>query len=423
MITRGAAKEGKMRTRRLLLSLLFLGLLIACTSTTQLQRASQKSVAPKAVQGSQPVAFYRLLIDVPAGTEVGAHYDGMARVRQYPYRWDAGRTAGSSEFGAIATAELQRSGYTVVGGAKESLFEENAGAKARFQLGATVRQLTYNTYAPLAGGFAESRVLVSWELYDSFSRRVVFSSETSGYGRIKPQAAPAVGEAFRLATLELLSDGRFVEALSKASTSAKPSHVTTLTIRRCAGKLTLPADMKVAISSSVTVRAGRAVGSAVVISRDGYAVTAAHVVEGITEVQVVFESGLSLPASVVRVDSASDLALLRIGGEGFSCLPVRTSDLPPIGAEIYAVGTPWGEEFSFSVARGIVSAYRTLNGTDYIQTDAALNPGNSGGPILDTTGQVFGIVSWKISARGVEGLAFCIPIRLVAERLSVAWVD
>jgi serine protease Do len=86
---------------------------------------------------------------------------------------------------------------------------------------------------------------------------------------------------------------------------------------------------------------------------------------------------------------------------------------------VYAVGAPAGEEFAFSVSKGIVSGIRDLNGFSYVQTDASLNPGNSGGPLLDTQGNIVGIVSWKIVASGFEGLSFGVPPSAITRRLAI----
>jgi serine protease Do len=85
------------------------------------------------------------------------------------------------------------------------------------------------------------------------------------------------------------------------------------------------------------------------------------------------------------------------------------------------IGTPADEEFVNSVSKGIVSGLRKLNGFYYIQTDASVSPGCSGGPLLNKKGQVIGITSWKIVALGFEGLAFGIPLDVIGKRLNITW--
>jgi len=80
-----------------------------------------------------------------------------------------------------------------------------------------------------------------------------------------------------------------------------------------------------------------------------------------------------------------------------------------------------GEELAFSVTKGIISGIREWRGRHYLQTDTALNPGNSGGPLLSVDGKIIGIVSWKIAAPGFEGLAFVVPIHALEEKLKLVW--
>ena len=158
-------------------------------------------------------------------------------------------------------------------------------------------------------------------------------------------------------------------------------------------------------------------GSGIIINADGYVVTNNHVVEGATELKVVFSTGEEYPAKLIGTDSRTDLALLKIEGDGEFPFAVLgdSSDLAT-GESVIAIGNPLGTEFAGTVTKGVVSALnRTIeveNGItlNLIQTDAAINPGNSGGALVNCYGEVIGINSAKISASEVEGLGFAIPI-------------
>jgi len=123
----------------------------------------------------------------------------------------------------------------------------------------------------------------------------------------------------------------------------------------------------------------------------------------------------------VRVDGQQDVALIRLPGRGHPSVGFATAGVPGVGTDVFAVGAPTGEDLAFSVTKGVISGLREWQGKRYIQTDAALNPGNSGGPLLASDGRVVGIVSWKISAPGLEGLAFGVPVQALAERLRISW--
>jgi serine protease Do len=165
----------------------------------------------------------------------------------------------------------------------------------------------------------------------------------------------------------------------------------------------------------------RALGSGVIIDKDGYIVTNAHVVKGADKIVVTLhdghEHGRAVDAKVVGVDEKTDVALLKIPSSGD--LPVATlgdSDAIHVGDWVVAIGNPFG--LSETVTAGIVSAKGRVIGQgpydDFIQTDASINPGNSGGPLLNLQDQVIGINSAIYSQSGGNiGIGFAIPINLV----------
>ena len=122
--------------------------------------------------------------------------------------------------------------------------------------------------------------------------------------------------------------------------------------------------------------------------------------------------GREFPASVIRSDRRVDIALLRLALPEGMALPCLPSKLDPvsIGADVYAVGSPASRDLSFSLARGIVSGVRLLDGVQYLQTDAAVNRGNSGGPLVTASGEAAAIVGYKLVGASVEGLAFGVPL-------------
>jgi len=183
----------------------------------------------------------------------------------------------------------------------------------------------------------------------------------------------------------------------------------------------LPKDLRSAFDAVVIVRAGSTSSSGVVISADGYAVTTAHVVSGLNEVPVFLHSGDRLSARVVSVDTAQDVALVRLPGSGHACLPVARKATPPAGTPVYAIGAAAGGDSAYSVTSCIISSFRPLSGYSYLQTDAILKPGTGGGPILTRDGQVIAVISWNLAAVGFDGLAFGVPVDAVSRRLLLNW--
>ena len=161
------------------------------------------------------------------------------------------------------------------------------------------------------------------------------------------------------------------------------------------------------------------VGSGFVLTEDGYVVTNNHVVEGTDNVSVKLHDGSTYPAEIIGGDSLSDVALLKIEAEGLSHVAVGDSDAIAVGEGCIAIGNPLGE-LTFTMTGGYVSALpREINISgkpiSMFQTDAAINAGNSGGPLFDMAGNVIGITSAKISGitgsgASIEGVGFAIPI-------------
>jgi hypothetical protein len=119
------------------------------------------------------------------------------------------------------------------------------------------------------------------------------------------------------------------------------------------------------------------------------------------------------------VDETSDVALLKVDVAGPSMCLRPHDGRATIGSDVFVLGSPAGEELSFSVAKGIVSGYRAFAGAQFMQLDASINPGNSGGPVLNEAGNLVGIASWKVSHVSVEGLAFAVPADVAMKVLEV----
>ena len=161
-------------------------------------------------------------------------------------------------------------------------------------------------------------------------------------------------------------------------------------------------------------------GTGFIISGDGYIMTNNHVIEeareGGYEVSVLAFDGTEYTADIVGYDEDNDIAVLKIDASGLTPVTYGGAEDIVVGREIYPVGNPLGE-LNFTMTTGIISATDRLITTDtesdpinMFQIDAAVNNGNSGGPVYDTEGRVIGVVTAKQKATGVEGLGFAIPI-------------
>ena len=157
-------------------------------------------------------------------------------------------------------------------------------------------------------------------------------------------------------------------------------------------------------------------GSGVIVSKEGHIITNHHVIAGMTEIRAQLPDGRNVAARLIGSDPATDIAVLKIEEKNIEALPLGDSDDLRVGQQVFAIGNPYG--LDETVTRGVVSAKgrRTANdsGVEVLQHDAAVNPGNSGGPLVNIRGQIVGINS-SIYTRtgGFQGISFAIPANTV----------
>mgnify|MGYP002532942838 CR=1 FL=1 len=188
------------------------------------------------------------------------------------------------------------------------------------------------------------------------------------------------------------------------------------------------ADAVVEISTEVPTKSvlgnsvSQGAGSGVIVNKKGYIATNYHVIEGAKKITVRLRNGRSRSASVVGYDEGNDIAVLKIGGSGYTAATIGKSKKVQMGDLAVAIGNPMGQVHG-SVTAGIISAVEqeltiddvTINA---IQTDAAINPGNSGGALFDSYGNVIGIVYAKSSSVSIEGIGYAIPVNNIKDLVA-----
>jgi S1-C subfamily serine protease len=313
---------------------------------------------------------------------------------------------------------LRQAGLNAVG-AESLVFGKDHAQRADFLLGGTVRELRC-----LMTDELRCAIGIEWQVLDVKRDSVVYSVMTrfltiGGAGR-DPKF---VGKTLVLGALRRLNvRPKFKAVLTKSSADARgeaPSYPK-LGYKECeALPLDMPQAAEDALRATVVVRSNEGFGSGFIISPDGYILTAAHVV-GSNGVSVHLRDGSIRGATVVRVAKNIDSALLRLSGSGPNpCLGAELGT-KNVGDETYAIGSPASEKLAFSLTRGIISGVRNFDGVVFLQTDASVSPGNSGGPLINKQGRATAIVSWKIAGGMVQGLAFGIPIEVALRGLGVA---
>ncbi len=162
---------------------------------------------------------------------------------------------------------------------------------------------------------------------------------------------------------------------------------------------------------------GTSTGTGIVMTSDGYIITNAHVVDGAQKISVILSDGSENAATLIGEDTRTDVAVLKINVSGLTAAEFGDSDSIVVGESVVAIGNPLGFNFAGSVTDGIISGLnreviiedRKMN---LMQTNAAINSGNSGGPLVNMYGQVIGITSAKVSTYFAEGMCFAIPINI-----------
>ena len=367
------------------------------------------------------------------GSALGGSFDGFMKVRQATIYGDAELASTYRGWSVeVGNSLLAAAGYPIRRTSKLfAQFENYDGV--RYALGGTATDLSLDMYGALAGDRTEARVRIEWEMLDVSTREVRFSGVTSGRAETGGQSGDAVHVAIERALASLLADSSMSISMVRPSGDAAVATATSANWKVPAPtegaliRLT-PDQANVATGATLFERAApavvsvvgsRASGTAFLITRDGLALTNHHVIRAQSSLVALNHKGDTLAVRVLRSDSAADVALIQVGC-GPTCATVfLAEDLPPVGEEILVIGTPLDASLSYSASRGIVSGVRRIEGVTSIQTDAAINHGNSGGPMLNEAGQVVGIIAWKVAAEGVEGIGFGIEIGDALNRLGI----
>lgn len=268
---------------------------------------------------------------------------------------------------------------------------------------------------------------IDWEFINNFNQVKYKTTNTSNSGHFAVEDNYAYSNAIKSSMEDAVSTSFYKILVDSTATSLllinkdeqdpskfmsilsleKPEPVTTL---------------KAAQSATVTISTSDGFGSGCIISKDGYLVTNYHVVAGDSEVTVIYNSGDSTKATIVRYNEVVDLALLKTNKTFNTAFHLSEDENYDAGDEVFAVGTPTSIEFGQTISRGIISGIRKRDlGEKLIQTDVSINPGNSGGALIRKTGEFIGVVTAKVVGFGLEGIAFATPANAISSQLKVAY--
>jgi S1-C subfamily serine protease len=331
----------------------------------------------------------------------------------FPVRTDADRTPPPS-WGEVARERL--------GDPHDSSWRSDDAARATDWTGSAPFEPTPPAAAvpgrALSAGAGRGRTVGTVVAAAALAAVLASGSTVAIVGLTRPPAAPAVATA-----------------TPNANVTSGGTTTTTVTHEDITDVVAAAKDSVVTLTSVIGATRGpfggtaTGIGSGVILTADGYTLTNRHVVEGSTSLKATLADGSEYPATVVTVSDTQDLALVKIDTTGLKPATIGDSSRIAVGQTAIAIGSPLGT-YTETVTKGIVSALdRTITVQDeqtgrpvelkgLIQTDAAINQGNSGGPLLDVAGQVIGVNT--ATASSAEGLGFAIPIQEAASLIAQA---
>ena len=299
-----------------------------------------------------------------------------------------------------------------------SPFETGTPKSADYRIGGVVQRMYFDTCSDGVRRKGSLEIEVKWEVYSTKLQRVVLSATTAGSYKSDDFVAGSfdsrayfnslhdfmVSDAFKSLEAGRLPEGANVPAWP-------PLHLKEgATIEGNA-----QARAEALAKAVVTIVSDNGSGTGFYIA-EGYLLTDRHVVGSQRYVKVKLANGRQLVGEVVRQDAARDVALLQTEPSGTPTLRVILAD-PPVGASMYAIGSPLGETLAGTFTQGVLSGIREVNGTRFLQSDAAINHGNSGGPLIDATSHVVGLADLVVNQ--AAGLSFFVPIKDALDRLAI----
>lgn len=322
--------------------------------------------------------------------------------------------------------ELTGLGFTVAGD-PNNLFRDDEDDGAELQVGALITDVSIMA----CGGFtARDRKLeladvpalgiaqmsIEWQIYSPVESKVLAKVPTVvrvDYKEPRTQVVDAMLQGVFAANVRALAasdDFRTAVMSAGPSASALRSPIAAPPIALPLAPRGTARPISEASGSVVALFAGDGMGSGFLVSRDGHLLTNRHVVGASKFLKVKWSDGVETVGEVIRSDAGRDIALIKTDARGRQPFDLRRSGVQT-GETVFAIGTPLDSRLQGSLTQGVVSATRTLGGYNFIQSDVVVNPGNSGGPLLDQRGAVIGVTVAGIGQKDApRGINFFIPI-------------
>jgi S1-C subfamily serine protease len=368
--------------------------------------------------GTQPLRLVDLTYDMPTGDRIGELQFGSwltscGAGRTVPLTRKTFEQPTMDGFQAVFGILAKSRGFSLGGRVETSeLTAASYLVAARVTAMNWVSCMRENSKPPQWSG--SGTMTIAWQVLRAGDGQPVYSTTTQTSSSQPSAERRTDGLSYLFVTtfgdavLQLISTPAFRDAVRRPPGAAQRPHVdgTALIHSPPLFRSGITGNMKAILPAVVEIRSDIGTGSGFVIDASGLILTNAHVVRGDDTVTVAFADGGKVDGTVLKRDLGRDVALIRVVRAGLKALPIRRAE-PVLTEKVYAIGSPLG--LSQTVTEGIVSSYRhQQNGLDLIQATPAISPGNSGGPLLDGSGNVIGIS--MLFSKDLQNLNFFIPI-------------
>nr|WP_298686504.1 trypsin-like peptidase domain-containing protein [uncultured Dongia sp.] len=431
--------------------LTFAPILVACEGT---HVAPVAPLASAAAQGEDLAAIQldRVVFNLERGELIGHYRSGNFQLcgpsfTPTPIHWATGRfTARDEELSDIFYREMRDAGYNVIGD-PDALFGNyvDADRDAEYLVAGRVDSISMDvcnevTIAgrPIGTQHGSAGTTVTWQVFSTLDRKVVLETRTDGSAELPDGVADGeialIFRAFAAAARNLGGDPRFHDVLLRKGTSQQATK--TAAPLSGWGKVTdqpalaipvtdlfsgtIGANMARIQASVVTITTGIGQGSGFFVAPN-LILTNHHVARNAARLKVTLINGMEVFATTLRSDAKRDVALLQVENGTFTPLPLRRTPVA-LTEEVYAVGSPLYESLAGTVTRGIVSQnQRNEHGLELIQADVTIQPGSSGGPLLDNQGNVVGLSQSGLTDETdhLVGINFFVPIADALRQLNI----
>lgn len=322
--------------------------------------------------------------------------------------------------------ELTGLGFNVAGD-PNNLFKDDEDDGAELQIGALITDVSIMACGGLTArerkleladvsAVGVVQMSIEWQIYSPVESKVLAKIPTVvrlDYKEPRTQVVDAMLQGVFAANVRALAasdDFRTAVLSAGPSASALRSPIAAPPIALPLAQTGTARPISEASGSVVALFTGESMGSGFLVSRDGHLLTNRHVVGASKFLKVKWSDGVETVGEVIRSDAGRDIALIKTDPRGRQPFNLRRSGVQT-GETVFAIGTPLDSRLQGSLTQGVVSATRTLGGYNFIQSDVVVNPGNSGGPLLDQGGAVIGVTVSGVGQKGApRGINFFIPI-------------